>query len=238
MSKPNSTCIYLDHADHDGLALAQRLELPVKELSQAPIHWYLTSENGQLVLAHPTEPIFRFSDRSLRSRLAAAFRSDLVRACGYFPGRKVLDCYGGWGIDSLIFAAAGCDVIVTEVNPTLCAFIRNNAQDFNIEMTVLCEDVLQFLQRTEESFDTIYLDPMFLPHPTTAKPHRRMQILEQIAEPTRTLKKVFQLALARARDRVVVKNRKSQRLLVPKPGWEIKRRSIRFDVYRPVQRQL
>ncbi|MCY3628188.1 MAG: class I SAM-dependent methyltransferase [Gammaproteobacteria bacterium] len=235
-SNTESPCIYLATSDQQGFDLADRLELQVRELSDAPKDWYLTCKNGKLTLDHPTEPSFQLSEQVIRSRIEDAFRSDLAQACGYYPGKTVLDCYGGWGIDGLILAAAGCNVSMTEIHPVLCVFARDLAYQFNLKMNVICDDVKQFLHASDDRFDTIYLDPMFPTHPTTAKPQRRMQILEQIAVPTQDLDTIFDLALRRANDRVVIKNRKNQRLLDQQADWKIKRRSVRFDVYLALNR--
>lgn len=232
-----SPCIYLTTSDQYGLDLAEQLELPVRSLSEAPQDWYLTCKNGKLTLNHPTEPSFQLSEPMIRSRIEDAYRLDLVQACGYYPGKTVLDCYGGWGIDGLMLAAVGCEVSMTEIHPLLCVFARDLAYQFDLKMNIYCEDVKQFLHTTDAQFDAIYLDPMFPAHPTTAKPQRRMQILEQIAVPTEDLETVFDLALRRANDRVVIKNRKNQRLLDQRPDWEIKRRSVRFDVYLALNRR-
>ena len=83
----------------------------------------------------------------------------------------------------------------------------------------------------------MYLDPMFGEHPKTAMPAKPMQVLAGLVGEMATGEIVELIDEARciASARVVVKRRASAEAL-GRPDWQIRGRSVRFDVYRPAPR--
>ena len=80
-------------------------------------------------------------------------------------------------------------------------------------------------------FDCIYLDPMFPDHKSTAKPAKDMQILQHLTD-NQNIEKCFELALEKARNRVVVKRpAKAEPISDLTPDLVYKQKTIRFDVY-------
>ena len=84
------------------------------------------------------------------------------------------------------------------------------------------------------TFDVVYLDPMFGEHPKTAMPAKQMQVLAGLVGEMAKGEIVELIDEARriASARVVVKRRASAEAL-GRPDWQIRGRSVRFDVYRP-----
>lgn len=84
---------------------------------------------------------------------------------------------------------------------------------------------------TPVDLDCIYLDPMFPSHKSSAKPAKEMQILQRLTD-NRGIESVFELALAKAQKRVVVKRpAKAGNLAGIKPDIVYREKTIRFDVY-------
>jgi len=90
-----------------------------------------------------------------------------------------------------------------------------------------------FLRSLDASntFDCIYLDPMFPTHKSGAKPGKEMQILQKLTDNV-DIDACFELSLEKALNRVVVKRpAKSPNMADKKPDMTYREKTIRFDVY-------
>lgn len=172
------------------------------------------------------------TEAEVRRRVRQA--PELLRACGVRPGDRVLDAMAGWGLDGVVLAGAGARVEMVEREPLL---------------QVLQEDLLRRVDgcdassslgdgflRLEEAcgYDVIYLDPMFPERSKRALPGKRLQYLARLvgaAEQDRPLAEWLERATGCALQRVVVKRRLHDAVLAA-PDWQIRGRSIRYDVYR------
>lgn len=226
------TPIFLRPEDDWGFELASTLALELNDIQSAPTDdWYLGCIHGDLALCHSNEAPLVISERSIRSKIDEARSTHLAKACMARPGRIVLDAFGGWGVDGFTLSALGCEVTILEVNPLICTMARYLAQELGCAAKVVCSDAEQYLQGTDEVFDVVYFDPMFPVHPKSAKPVRRMQILESLARKDTVIDRVFELAKSRTRDRLVFKRRRSESTKGLVPDWNVSGRTVRFDVY-------
>lgn len=177
------------------------------------------------------------------ARRAQQSKQALLKACSDRKGniRTVLDLTAGWGTDALTLAHHGRRVCLLEIDPLLYAMLRHARQCLLSgkqpvvaqRMEILQMNASDFLGRAEaaRTFDCIYLDPMFPPHKSGAKPGKEMQILQTLAE-NRDIETCFELALTRAAKRVVVKRpARAPRLSNLKPDFLCREKTIRFDVY-------
>jgi 16S rRNA (guanine1516-N2)-methyltransferase len=167
----------------------------------------------------------------------------LLKACNNKQRNihRVLDLTAGWGIDGYTLARHGQAVTLLEHNELVHAIVAHSlaqlaanpsTADIAARMVVEPIDAKRFLQRQGETeFDCIYLDPMFAAHKSAAKPAKEMQILQALTD-NRNIEACFELALTRARKRVVVKRAaKAAPLGQHKPDLVQRARTIRFDVY-------
>jgi len=168
----------------------------------------------------------------------------LLRACNNKQRNiaSVLDLTAGWGADSLTLARHGQRVRLLEQNSLLagildyslsCLAASGDSHDTAARMRVDCANSAEFLQALESSdaFDCIYLDPMFPAHKSNARPAKEMQILQALTGNS-DIEQCLELALARARRRVVVKRpARAQELHESKPDIVYRENSVRFDVY-------
>lgn len=168
----------------------------------------------------------------------------LLRACGNRQRsvRKVLDLTAGWGADAFTLARHGRQMHLLEQNALLCAVLEysrnclyrngDRTRETAARMTVECRESSDYLrQSNDEEFDCIFLDPMFPPRKSGALPGRDMQIL-QILTGNSDIGRCFELALERARNRVVVKRpARAPGLGEGRPDMVYREKSVRFDVY-------
>ncbi len=167
---------------------------------------YLTDGEVKLFW-HPNTALLKLKEDSC---------GPLIRALDVEPGNSVLDCTLGLGGDALLIADAvgesGC-VTALESNPyiaylTECGIgessyrvIRNLAA----RISIINDDYCNYLfALAADAFDCIYFDPMFK---VTNKASIGIDALRTFANRAPLSRRVIDLALAKARRRVVVKAR-------------------------------
>ena len=175
---------------------------------------------------------------------ASQTNQTLLKACNNKQRniRQVLDLTAGWGVDGYTLARHGQSVTLIEQNPLVQAIVAHSlaqlaADPANAEiagrLSIEAIDARHYLQNLsgEHEFDCIYLDPMFPAHKSTAKPAKEMQILQSLTENS-DLESCFELALKKARKRVVVKRAaRAEPLGQHKPDLVQRAKTIRFDIY-------
>ncbi len=178
------------------------------------------------------------------ARRARQSNQALLRAC---RDRKrtiarVLDLTAGWGADALLLASHGYRVDLVERDALLHAVVAHGIECLAadperaaIAARLRCHradsrDFLESLAPTTR-FDCIYLDPMFPPHKSGARPGKEMQLLQLLTD-NAGIEACFELARERARNRVVVKRpAKAPALVAREPDIVYREKTIRFDVY-------
>lgn len=168
----------------------------------------------------------------------------LLKACNNRQRNihTVLDLTGGWGMDAFILAQHGQRVTMIEHDRLVysisthsleCARSIRRSKAAANRIETIHVDALEFLQSLgkEEHFDCIYLDPMFPPHHSSAKPAGEMQILQYLTR-NDDIAPCFDLALRKASNRVAVKRPTNAAPLADSsPDLVFREKSIRFDVY-------
>lgn len=170
-------------------------------------------------------------------------KQPLARAVGIKPGFRptLLDGTAGLGADSFVLASLGCTVTMCERSLIIGALLEDGLLRANqVEKTteivkriqLVLEETQEFLQKNTTPFHTVYLDPMY--------PHRNQSALNK--QTLRTIRDLvggdsdggtlFEIALRKAENRVVVKRPMKAPLLtdVP-PSHVILMKNSRYDVY-------
>lgn len=186
-----------------------------------------------------------FSHSFIEPRLLSRAKQknqSLLKACNNKRRElvSVVDLTAGWGKDSFILATHDQQVTMVEQNPFvfqcldyLLKIAKNDQNDDLFErLNVINQNSLDFLSHHDQAAaDCLYLDPMFPAHKSTAKPAKDLQIL-QILTINRDIEPIFDLALEKAGNRVVIKRPlHAPSLSDRKPDMVYREKTIRFDVY-------
>lgn len=70
-----------------------------------------------------------------------------------------IDCTGGFGVDTFFIAQKSKKAIYCELNEDLVSLVQHNFKQINAKIEVLQTNGIDFLSKTEELFDVVYLDP-------------------------------------------------------------------------------
>jgi len=177
-------------------------------------------------------------------RLKHRAKEILTKAVGikgnYRP--TVIDATAGLGRDAVLLAHCGCSVVMLERSPVVAGLLadalgRLNAtlpDDKKFALSLVQTDAKIYLQQLAEQDqpDVIYLDPMY-PHRTkSALVKKEMRQLREIVGDDTDSQALLEIALKRAKNRIVVKRpRLAPTLSDLKPSFVITGKTQRFDVY-------
>ncbi|MEZ5528513.1 MAG: class I SAM-dependent methyltransferase [Porticoccaceae bacterium] len=165
---------------------------------------------------------------------------------GFKP--RLLDLTAGLGRDGFVLASLGADVLMVERNPVVSALLSDGllrARDLVGDdaelgsildrLEAVCSEGADYLSGLAEELkpDVIFLDPMFPPREKSGKVKKEMQLFHQlVGTEGEDSDQLLPLALSHARYRVVVKRPSHAPYLNNQaPGYSLKGKSTRFDVY-------
>lgn len=186
------------------------------------------------------------ADPALWYRIRGARREDLARAVGVSRRRalRVVDATAGWGRDSALLAALGCEVSMIERQPLIAALLddalmrarlceRDEVRQLAARLRLICADARGVMRAwAAPAPDVVLLDPMFPERHGSAAVRKEMQFFQGIVGSDEDAPSLLQAALETAVHRVVVKRpRKAPPLAGPQPSHAFEGRSTRFDVY-------
>lgn len=169
-------------------------------------------------------------------RKSSIHKELFARAIGIKSGirPRVLDLTGGLLGDSLLFLAAGCEVITLERHPLVAFLIRSamlNAQHPLMEKWQFHQaEALAFLE-TDFTVDVIFFDPMFEDANHKSSPKKEMRIFRDLLSGDADAEKVLARARKSGAKRVVVKRPRLSRELSPDVALKMEGKSTRYDVY-------
>lgn len=165
---------------------------------------------------------------------------------GVYP--LVLDATAGLGADAFVLASLGCPVTLLERVPVVHALLEDGlaqarhfgaAHDPSLlkvldRMSLLEVDALDYWSdgSNRERPDVIYLDPMFPLRTKSALVKKEMRVFHTLVGMDHDADGLLPAALSCARYRVVVKRpRLAPALCGPPPGYVLKGKRNRYDVY-------
>ncbi len=159
---------------------------------------------------------------------------------------SVLDATAGLGVDSLLMAAAGCNLTMLERSPVVHALLADallrarsgeaEIKDIVSRMTLIRGDFLEHEFEGDSSngkgYDIVYLDPMFQGKKNSARAGKSMYLLQQLITDHSDEELMLEKALGIANKRVVVKRARLTNLAGNrKPDISFSGSSNRYDVY-------
>ena len=236
MSQVTAVGFDSDEAIERANQLAQQLDLIVDN----HVLPRLSITDGKLVLLLENfSPLYvDFSHSIWQKRRDAGKKQGLVRACKPGKGLRILDTTAGWGRDSAVLASFGADVLMLERQPVMAALLADGLSRMHqqpaspLSLSLLVIDAKQYLESlTPDDYpDVIYIDPMHPLRQKSALVKKDMQALQQLIGADEDAYELIQLAITRARQRVVVKWPQHLQPLLP-PTLNISGKTVRFEVY-------
>ena len=197
------------------------------------------TEQGLTLIAEPFSPLRAdFSESAWKKRHQAGKQQALVQACRPVPGLRIVDATAGWGRDASVLASFGAEVLMLERQAPMAALLQD-ALDRLPDDAVLKSrlslqhlDAKAYLQALPEDLypDLIFLDPMHPLRQKSALVKKHLQILQSLIGPDEDALELLELALQRARHRVVVKWPLRAPALRP-PDQSVRSKTLRFDGY-------
>jgi hypothetical protein len=173
----------------------------------------------------------------LRRASVGSAGSELAKACGgNLQGQLVLDACAGFGSDGLLLTQFGARVTFVERERLIWVLLHERVRHLE-NSTAICDEasnVLTAAAHPADNWDVVLLDPMFAPSAKKALPNLGLQYLRELTEPRGAsaddLSGLVAAAQRRCRGRVVLKRRLKEPVL-DRVAFQIKGKSVRFDVY-------
>jgi 16S rRNA (guanine1516-N2)-methyltransferase len=167
----------------------------------------------------------------------------LVRAAGIKKDRvpTIVDATAGLGRDAFLLASAGASVTLIERSAEVHALLKDALAHAAAEsselaeviarMTLIHDDARSLLPELKP--DVVIVDPMHPPRRGTALVKQEMRQLSAIVGPDEDADELMRIALASARERVVLKwpLRAAPLLDTPKPSHQFAGKTVRYEVF-------
>jgi 16S rRNA (guanine1516-N2)-methyltransferase len=168
----------------------------------------------------------------------------LIKAVGGSRNRaSVLDATAGLGRDSFVMASNGCTVTMCERMPVVAALLADGLR--RAERSEECYEIASRMRlhelaaadyltslAAEDCPDVVYLDPMFPVSGKSALVKKEMRLFHSLVGLDEDSGDLLDLALQRAKHRVVVKRPpKAPYLAERKPQLSVAGKAVRFDIY-------
>lgn len=171
-------------------------------------------------------------------------KQPLARANGIKPGFRpsVLDGTAGLGGDAFVLACLGCRVTMCERSPIIAALLHDGLHRaaqmektsaiINERLRLVVADTQTYLEQCQESYTTVYLDPMYPHRHDSALNSQSMRTLRTLVGDDQDCGLLLNTAIKRAGNRVVVKRpRWAPTLTEQAPSHSIAMKNSRFDIY-------
>ncbi|MBU0538040.1 MAG: class I SAM-dependent methyltransferase [Gammaproteobacteria bacterium] len=227
--------------------LAQRLGLRlVDDWSEQADQVHVFFDDDRLVVGLPPvnreHPVAVDFELALRNRHPG--KELLIKAVGGSRNRaSVVDATAGLGRDSFLMASHGCTVTLCERMPVVAALLADGLR--RAEGSYECVEIARRMRLNEGSAmdylanlaeeacpDVVYLDPMFPVSGKSALVKKEMRLFHSLVGLDEDSDALLDLALQRARHRVVVKRPpKAPYLAERKPQLSVAGKAVRFDIY-------
>jgi 16S rRNA (guanine1516-N2)-methyltransferase len=167
----------------------------------------------------------------------------LVRAAGIRKGHipSIVDATAGLGRDAFLLASAGAAVTLIERSAEVHALLQDALARAAAEsaeltevvgrMTLIHGDARELLPDLKP--DVVIVDPMHPPRRNTALVKKEMRQLSAIVGADEDADQLMKVALASARERVVLKwpLRAAALLDAPKPSHQFAGKTVRYEVF-------
>jgi len=238
---------------------AERCAFPiVEDLESVDYVLDFTPDGVSLLDVRETKPIklavdFTAGASAHRMKFGGGKSQAIAKAVGLKNGIKpsVLDATAGLGGDAFVLATLGCRVQMLERSPVAYillwdGLIRANkfveaspSSENELLRRTLCRlqlqegDALEAMKSfPRESFNVVFLDPMFPERSKSSRVKKEMQFFQQLIGGDTDADALLDEALDLAENRVVVKRPSNAPFLSQRsPSFQLKGKASRFDIY-------
>ncbi len=231
--------------------LAKQLNLPLKTAVTDQSELSLLLDGSGLSLLRPGDKSLGalqvdFNDGALtwRRNHGGGTGQAVAKAVGLKQKKQlsILDATAGTATDAFVLAALGCNMTLVERHPIVAALLADallraqlepDVYDITQRMYLHQGSSLDFMHtQKENSFDVVYLDPMFPHTGKKAQVKKSMQYFRDMVGKDEDADDLLAPALKLAKYRVVVKRpRKSPFLNQQPPSYSQEGKANRFDIY-------
>jgi 16S rRNA (guanine1516-N2)-methyltransferase len=167
----------------------------------------------------------------------------LVKAAGLKKDRfpVIVDATAGLGRDAFLLASAGANVTMLERSAEVHELLKNalaraaaespELAEVTSRMTLIHGDARHLLPALAP--DVVIVDPMHPPRRNTALVKEEMRLLSGIVGADEDSDELMRIALASARERVILKwpLRAAALLAAPKPSHQFAGKTVRYEVF-------
>jgi len=212
-------------------------------LSQIPDDLTLSCVDGVLFVCHKNENNLKayvdFLNGAITYRINQHVGGEhLIRACKVKSDNQihVLDATCGMGKDSFLLQNGGFKVTATEKNPIIHALLADGLSRYQLKTGSKAFDLFHFSAEhmmKNQTFDVIYLDPMFPHKAKSAKAKKDMQLFQRIHQDVEdNAAQLLALALSSGCKRVVIKRPLNAKQLASYvPTFQMRGKTCRFDAF-------
>lgn len=231
--------------------LAQRFGLQIIHQLPTDSDHYLAINDGQLTLLQQREAKlggisvdFVEGKNAHRRQFGGGRGEAIAKAVGLNKGviPTVFDVTAGLGRDAFVLASLGCTVYLFERHPMVAALLFDGLQRGQADselgqwlgqrMQLRFMSAADALTQTEQTPDVVYLDPMYPHREKSALVKKEMRVFQGLVGADVDADSLLELALAKAKRRVVVKRPDYAEPLANRaPHSVIATKKNRFDLY-------
>lgn len=166
-----------------------------------------------------------------------AGKDPLLRAIGG-KARNVLDATAGWCGDALHIARHGIKVAAIEQHKLIFAMVEHawagiNDLELKQRLSLKYGSSVKTINQLTYSPDVIYLDPMYPESTKSAATRKEIYLLRNIVGTAGDGREIFDAAMVKAAQRVVVKRPHYAESIAPGKVGETRSKLVRFDIYKP-----
>ncbi len=167
----------------------------------------------------------------------------IAKAVGLNKGvtPSILDATAGLAQDAFVLASLACEVTLLERSPIIAELIKSallesegtEVHDITARMNLKRVDACTWLaEQKDKVADVIYLDPMYPHRDKSSLVKKEMRLFHTLVGESSDDALLLELALEKARYRVVVKRpRKGETIQGKAPSHQILGKSCRYDIY-------
>ena len=225
--------------------LGARFDLPLENSLQIAPDILLGWQEDKLALfptgSGPVFVDFVTGKLAHRRQYGGGKKQALTRAIGLSSKNipNVIDATAGLGRDSFVLASMGCEVKMIERSQVIAGLLEDALdrarQDHDVaaiaeRLSIICIDAIDYL--SDAKTDVVYLDPMYPERRKSAAVKKEMYALQMLLGPDQDSHKLLEVALQKAKHRVVVKRpRRAETLSGQLPNSVISSPKTRYDIY-------